>query len=426
MEKLRQVWGIKALRANIFFVLGMLVIFRLVAHIPVPGVNTENLRTFLEGNQILGYLNIFSGGTIENFSLVMLGIAPYITSSIVFQLLTMVVPKLEELSKEGESGQQKINMYTRIFTVPFALLQAYGFIQLLGQSPAQIIDDTSTWKVATIMLTVTAGTVFLMWIGELITEKKIGNGISILIFSGIVASFPTALQTAWVNYDPSQLYTYVLFALMTVVTIVGVIVVSEGQRNIPIQYAKQGAVRGRGPSASAASHLPLRVNMAGVIPIIFAISLVLFPPVIAQFFVTKGGWMTTVANTVITLFNNQLFYGVLYFLLVFGFTYFYTAIIFQPQKIAENLQRQGAFVPGIRPGKETEQYLQKVVARLLLTGATFLSAVAVLPLLMRSLTHSQSLAIGGTSLLIVVSVAIETAKQIEAQVTVHEYDTITY
>ena len=426
MEKLQHVWKIKALRTNILFVLGMLVIFRLVAHIPVPGVNTENLSAFLDGNQLLGYLNVFSGGTIENFSLVMLGIAPYITASIVFQLLTMVVPKLEEMSKEGESGQQKINMYTRIATVPFALLQAYGFIQLLNQSSTQIIDSASSWKVATIMLTVTAGTIFLMWIGELITERKIGNGISLLIFASIVASFPTALQTAWVNYYSSQLYTYALFALMTVVTIVGVIVVSEGQRNIPIQYAKQGAVRGRGPSASAASHLPLRVNMAGVIPIIFAISLVLFPPVVAQFFITKGGWVTTAANTVINLFNNQLFYGVLYFLLVFGFTYFYTAIIFQPQKIAENLQRQGAFVPGIRPGKETETYLQKVVGRLLLTGATFLSAVAVLPLVMQTFTRSQSLVIGGTSLLIVVSVAIETAKQVEAQVTVHEYDSISY
>ena len=421
-EKLRRIWSIAELRHSILFVLWMLVVFRLVAHIPIPGVNVDNLRAFLAGNQILGLLNVFSGGTIENFSVVMLGIAPYITSSIIFQLLTMVVPSLEELSKEGEMGQQKINMYTRLATVPLALLQAFGFIQLLNQSQAAIFDQSSKWHLAGAMLIVTAGTVFLMWIGELITEKKIGNGISLLIFAGIVAALPTAVRNAIVNYTPSDLYTYLLFAVIVIVTIVGVVIVSEGQRNIPVSYAKQ--IRGGRVLGGATSHLPLRVNMAGVIPIIFAISIILFPSMIAQFFVGSAGFLGRAANFTISFFNNQLFYGILYFLLVFGFTYFYTAVVFQPQKMAENLQRQGGFIPGIRPGKETEQYLSKTMTRLVFGGALFLAVIAVLPLLMQLVTNSQTLVIGGTGLLIVVSVAIETTKQIEAQLMVHEYDKI--
>ncbi|MDP2692466.1 MAG: preprotein translocase subunit SecY [bacterium] len=419
LEKINKIWKIKSLRHSILYVLGMLVIFRLVAHIPMPGVDREALSTFLNGNQILGLLNVFSGGTIENFSLVMMGIAPYITSSIIFQLLTMVVPKLEELSKEGESGQQKINMYTRITTVPLALLQSYGFIKLLGNSQQGIFGDLTSIRLASMMLLVTAGTIFLMWIGELITEKNIGNGISLLIFAGIVASLPTGLRNAAVNYNPSDLSMYLLFFVIAIVTVVGIVIINEGQRNIPISYAKQG----RG-GQGAKSHLPLRVNMAGVIPIIFAISIILFPPMVAQFFAGNPGFMGRLAIGTINLFQNQLFYGGLYFTLVFGFTYFYTAVIFNPEKIAENLQRQGGFIPGIRPGKQTEEYLQKTMTKLVFAGALFLGAIAVLPLLMQLVTKSQALVIGGTSLLIVVSVAIETAKQIEAQVTVHEYDGI--
>lgn len=420
-EKFQRAWRIKELRNKIIFVLLMLVVFRLAAHIPVPGINVDNLRRFLEGNQILGLLNIFSGGTMENFSLVMLGVAPYITASIIFQLLTMVVPRLEELSKEGESGQQKINMYTRLVTVPLAILQSYAFIQLLRNSQLQIFTDVSTIKLASTMLTVTAGTIFLMWIGELITEKKIGNGISLLIFAGIISSLPTTVQTLLVNYNSADLPTYVLFAIITVLTIVGVVIISEGQRNIPIQYAKQ--IRG-GRSQAAQSHLPLRVNMAGVIPIIFAISIILFPSVVAQFFVNNAGRLGQLARFTITLFQNQLFYGILYFVFVLGFTYFYTAVVFHPQKIAENLQRQGGFIPGIRPGKQTEEYLGKTMSRLILVGALFLALIAVLPLIVQSLTNSQSLVVGGTSLLIIVSVAIETAKQIESQLTMYEYDRV--
>lgn len=420
-EKLGKIWKIKSLRNNVLFVLGMLVVFRLVAHIPMPGVDKLALKSLLAGNQILGLLNVFSGGTVENFSIVMLGIAPYITASIIFQLLAMVIPRLEEIQKEGESGQQKINMYTRLATVPLALLQAYGFILLLSRTQKNLINgELTSLRLAAMMLVVTAGTIFLMWIGELITERKIGNGISLLIFAGIVASLPTSLRNAIVNYNPSDLYTYLLFIAIAIATIIGVIIISEGQRNIPISYAKQ--MRGGQMMGGGKSHLPLRVNMAGVIPIIFAISIILFPPMVSQFFVGKEGILGKLAMNTITLFNNQLFYGIVYFLLVFGFTYFYTAVIFDPQKIAENLQRQGGFIPGIRPGKQTEEYLDQTMSRLIFVGALFLGLIAVLPLLMKFVTNSQSLVFGGTSLLIVVSVAIETAKQIESQLTVHEYD----
>ncbi|MBT3539424.1 preprotein translocase subunit SecY [Candidatus Parcubacteria bacterium] len=422
IDKIKRIWKIKDLRARIFFVLAMLVVFRAAAHVPLPGINTENLKAFLDGNQILGLLNIFSGGTMENFSLVLLGIAPYITASIIFQLLTMVVPQLEELSKEGESGQQKINMYTRLATVPLALLQAFAMIKLLSQSQFDIMGTLDAFKYTSIMITITAGTIFLMWIGELISEKNIGNGISLLIFAGIVSSLPTVVQNAIVNYDPSQLYLYVMFVGLAIVTIVGVVIINEGQRNIPVSYAKQ--IRGNKTFGGNSSHLPLRVNMAGVIPIIFAISVVLFPSMLAQLFVNGSGFMASASRATIALFNNQWFYGIVYFLLVFGFTYFYTAVIFHPQKMAENLQRQGAFIPGIRPGKETEKYLQSTMSKLLFSGAFFLGAIAVLPLIVQAFTGSQSLVIGGTSLLIVVSVAIEMAKQIESQIKMHEYDRV--
>lgn len=420
LEKFERIWKIKDIRNSILFVLGMLFIFRVAAHIPVPGINVQNLQKFLEGNQVLGLLNIFSGGTLQNFSVVMLGVAPYITASIIFQLLQMVIPSFEEMAKEGESGKQKIQMYTRIAAVPLAFLQAFGLIQLLRTSQLNILPDLNTFGFVTIMLTAAAGTIFLMWIGELITERKLGNGLSLLIFAGIVAALPSAIQQIILNYNPSDLFTYIFFALIIVVTVVGVVVISEGQRNIPVQYAKQAI--GSRRFSGANSTLPLRINMAGVIPIIFAVSLILFPSMIAQFFVNKPGMLGQIAQETIRLFQNQWFYGVLYFLLVFGFTYFYTAVVFQPEKIAENLQKQGGYIPGIRPGKETEQYLSKIMGRLILTGALFLGLIAILPLVLQGITGTQSLAVGGTSLLILVSVAIETTKQIDAQLTVHEYD----
>ena len=422
-EHIKQAWAIKDIRNKILFVLGLLVVFRLAAHIPVPGVNLANLRDFLSGNQILGMLNIFSGGTMENFSIIMLGVGPYITSSIIFQLLQMIVPRLEELAKEGEYGQQKINMYTRWLTVPLAFLQSYAMIKLLSNSARPILTDLTTFRLVTIMMTITAGTMFLMWLGELISEKKIGNGISLLIFAGIVAGLPSGIRGVLVNYTAADFYSLLFFVVIAVATVVGVVFISEGQRNIPVNYAKQ--VRGGHIYGGSSSHLHLRVNMAGVITIIFAISLVLFPSMVAQFFLhAQTAWVAKAATTVINLFQDQVFYAAVYFLLVFGFTYFYTAVIFHPQKIAENLQRQGGFIPGIRPGKETEIYLNSTVNRINLVGALFLGVIAILPLLMTSFMSSQTMRWGGTSLLIVVSVAIETAKQLEAQVTMHEYDRI--
>ncbi len=420
LAKLEQIWKAKDLRNSVLFVLGMLVIFRLAAHIPVPGVDTAALKNLFASNQILGLMNIFSGGGMENFSIVMMGIAPYITSSIIFQLLGMIVPSIEEMQKE-ESGRQKINMWTRWATVPLAAIQAYGMITLLQRSSQGILGNVSAFDFGVIILTITAGTVFLMWIGELISEKKIGNGISLLIFAGIVAGIWQKLQQFILTFDQTQIFTLVGFLLIAVITVVGVVVINEGQRNIPVQYARQ--IRGNRTFGGSSTHLPLRVNMAGVIPIIFAISVVLFPPMIAQFFLhARTAWIAGFSAKVIELFNNQLIYGVVYFVLVFAFTYFYTEVIFHPDRISENLQKQGGFIPGIRPGKPTSDYLAHTAHRVIFVGALFLSVIAILPLVMRYFTGIQSMAIGGTSLLIVVSVVIETVKQIESQLTMREYD----
>ncbi|MFA5421065.1 MAG: preprotein translocase subunit SecY [Patescibacteria group bacterium] len=421
-EKIEKIWKIRDLRNNILFVLLMLVIFRLFAHIPVPGINVEALREIFSSNQFLGMLNMFSGGSMDNFSIVMMGIAPYITSSIIFQLLGMIVPKLEEMQKE-ESGRQTINTWTRIATVPLAVVQAYGMITLLRNSGVGVMDNVGFFDLFSIIITVTAGTIFLMWIGELISEKKIGNGISLLIFAGIIASLPTAVQRIAVSFDQSQLFMLIGFVFIALVTVVGIVIINEGQRNIPVQYARQ--IRGSRAFGGSGTHLPLRVNAAGVIPIIFAISVVIFPSMIAKFFVSSS--ITTLANFsqwIIKVFENQFFYGIIYFVLVVGFTYFYTEVIFKPDQIAENLQKQGGFIPGIRPGRHTSSYLQGISRRILLTGSLFLGLIAVLPLVMQYFTGMQALAIGGTSMLIVVSVVIDTIKQIEAQISMRDYDGI--
>ncbi len=400
----------------------MLFIFRLAAHIPLPGVNTEALRQFFQSNAFLGLLNLFSGGTMENFSVMALGVAPYITSSIIFQLLAMVIPRLQEIQKEGEAGQRRINQWTRYATVPLAVLQGFGLITLLRQSANQVVGTLATQEYVMMILTMTAGTVFLMWIGELITERKIGNGISLLIFAGIIASLPNFVRQVAATFDPTQITNLVLFGLIAVVTIIGVVFITQAQRNLPVSYARR--VRGMRMYGGVDTHLPLKVNMAGVIPIIFAISLVLFPPLIAQFFLqAKNTVIVSIAQWIIGIFQNNLFYAVAYFLLVFIFTYFYTAVIFHPAQIAENLQKQGGFIPGIRPGASTAQYLQHVTSRIIFVGALFLGVIAILPLIMQQATGTQVLAIGGTSILIVVSVVIETFSQIEAQLTMHEYET---
>ena len=419
-DKLIQIWKAREVRNKILYVLGMLAIFRLLAHIPIPGVNEAALKSLFASNQILGLMNLFSGGGMETFSIVMMGVAPYITSSIIFQLLGMIVPTIEEMQKE-EAGRQKINMWTRLLTVPLGILQSYGMITLLRNSAAGLLEDGGAIELGVMLITITAGTILLMWIGELISEQKVGNGISLLIFAGIVAALPTMVQQIILTFDQSQLFMLIGFAVITLITVVGVVIINEGQRNIPVQYARQ--IRGSRAFGGTSTHLPLRVNMAGVIPIIFAVSVVLFPSMIAQFLIhAKTAWIANGAEMVIRLFNNQLFYGVVYFLMVFAFTYFYTEVIFHPDRIAENLQKQGGFIPGIRPGKHTSDYLAATTHKIILVGALFLGLIAVLPLVMQYITGIQAFAIGGTSLLIVVSVVIETVKQIEAQLTMREYD----
>ncbi len=419
MEKIAKIWKDRDIRKSIIFVLVMLAIFRVAAHIPVPGVDPAALRQFFSSNEILGLLNLFSGGGMENFSIVMMGVGPYITSSIIFQLLAMLIPKLEEMNKE-ESGRQKINMWTRWATVPFALIQSYAMISLLRNSGTGILPDLPVFDLVSIMLTVTAGTIFLMWLGELISEKKIGNGISLLIFAGIISGLPTALQQVFVNYDPSMLFTLIGMLVIVVITVVGVVIINEGQRNVPVQYARQ--MRGNRAFGGSTTHLPLRVNMAGVIPIIFAISVLLFPSMAAQFFIhARSARIAEAAQWIISVFQNQLVYGISYFILVVAFTYFYTEIVFKPDQIAENLQKQGGFIPGIRPGRHTSEYLSNTTHKIIFAGALFLGIIAILPLLMKYFTGIQSLAIGGTSLLIVVSVVIESVKQLEAQLSMREY-----
>lgn len=421
MNFLRRLWTTTDVRNSVLFVLFLLVIFRITAHIPIPVVDTENLRAFFASNQILGLVNIFSGGAMETFSVVALGVGPYITASIIFQLLAMIIPQLEEMQKEGQAGQERINQYTRLATVPLAALQSYGLITLLQQSQQGLIQELSALEYVVTLVTLTAGTVFLMWLGEMISERKIGNGISIMIFAGIISALPTTIQQAVVSFDQSQIINFAAYAVIGVITIAGVVLMTEGQRNIPVVYAKR--MRGTRLTGGAETHLPLRVNMAGVIPIIFAISLVLFPPMVAQFFVqAKTPAVAAAAQKIIALSQDRLIYGISFFLLVFLFTYFYTAVVFHPERMAENLQKQGGFVPGIRPGRPTAEFLQHVVKRIIPAGAIFLSTIAVLPLAVQELTASQTLVVGGTSILIVVSVVIEIMNQVNAQLTMREYE----
>lgn len=424
VKTLKKIWKTKELRNSIGFVLLMLVMFRAAAHVPIPGVDTEALREFFASNQIFGLINVFSGGAMESFSVVALGVGPYITASIIFQLLAMIVPKLEELQKDGQSGQEKINQYTRLATVPLAILQSYAMITILRQSGQGIISfDIGFFELAMMTITMSTGTLFLMWIGELISERKIGNGISILIFAGIIAGMPKMIQQALVNFDQGQIITWVAYVVIAVITIAGVVFITEGQRNVPVIYAKR--MRGSRMYGGSESFLPLRVNMAGVIPIIFAISIVLLPPMVAQFFVrAKTEWVASAARWTIETFQDQLVYGVVYFLLVFAFTYFYTAVIFHPDRVAENLQKQGGYIPGVRPGKPTADFITRTLNRIIPAGALFLATIAVLPLVMQEAMGTQALVIGGTSLLIVVSVAIEIVNQVQSQLTMREYETI--
>ncbi|MEY4722710.1 MAG: hypothetical protein RLZZ324_223 [Candidatus Parcubacteria bacterium] len=421
---LKQIWQTSELRNSALFVMAMLVVFRIAAHIPVPGVDTSKLQAFFQQNQAFGLVNAFSGGAMQNFSVMALGVGPYITASIIFQLLAMIIPSLEEMQKDGEAGQAKINAYTRIAAVPLAMLQAYAMINVLRASQLGIFTSVPTpLEYFTIMAVMTGGTILLMWIGELISERKIGNGVSILIFAGIIAGLPQRLQQAVVSFDSSQWITFIAFTAVAIVTIAGVVFITEGQRNIPVTYAKR--MQGSKMFGGQETFLPLRVNMAGVIPIIFAVSIVLIPTMVAQFLVkAHTPWVAAGATKVITFMANQTNYAILFFLMVFVFTYFYTTVVFHPDRVAENLQKQGGFIPGIRPGRPTAEYVMRVVNRIIPAGGAFLATIAVLPIVLQQLTGSQSVVIGGTSLLIVVSVIIEVKNQMASQLTMREYETL--
>lgn len=422
LAKIQQIFKAKDIRNNILYVLALLVIFRIAAHIPVPGIAVEDLRQYFEGNQVLGLLDLFSGGAMQNFSIVMLGVGPYITASIIFQLLVMIVPKLEALSKEGEYGRQKINQYTRILTVPLAFMQGYAFLRLLSnQTNGRLLADMGAMDLVTSLIIITAGTVFLMWLGELITEKHIGNGVSLIIFAGIVAQLPQSVRNTFVAFDNTMVLSLVIFAALALVTIAAIVLITEGTRNIPVSYARH--IVGQKNVGGVRTHLPLRVNQAGVIPIIFAISVIIFPPMVAQFFIRSDvAWIASSAQWTIDIFRDQTFYAAIYFVMVFLFTFFYTSVIFKPTEIAENLQKQGGFIPGIRPGKHTSDYLSSVMYKVLLAGAIFLGIIAILPLVVGPITGIATISLGGTSLLIVVSVVIETVKQIDAQLVMRDYE----
>ena len=418
-EKIKKIWKLKDLRYKILFVFAMLVIFRAIAAIPVPGVDTSRLQMFFDSNQLFGLINVFSGAGMDNFSLVMMGVGPYITSSIVMQLMTVIIPAVEKWHREeGEIGRRKFQQVTRILSVPFALIQSYGMIALLKNQ--NVITDLGNFELARTIIIVTAGTMLLMWIGELITEKGIGNGVSLIIFAGIIASIPGATKQAIATWDPSQIFSYMIFGAVSLLVIAGVVFITEGQRNIPVTYARR--VSGRG-MVSSSSYLPLRVNQAGVIPIIFALSILLFPRMIANVLeVASSEKVKDIAIRVSAFLQDQWVYGIMYFLLVVAFTFFYTTVTFEPTKVSENLQKQGGYVPGVRPGRSTAEYLQKILNRITLAGALFLATIAVLPYVVQGFTHIQSVSIGGTSLLIAVSVALDSMKQIDSQLVMRDYD----
>ena len=422
-ESLLNAFRAPDIRRRIFFVLGILIVFRLLAHVPVPGVDKAQLAEFFAGNPLFGLLNLFSGGGLSNFSIVGLGVNPYINASIIMQLMTGVIPSLQALQREGEYGRNKINQYTRYLSVPMAILQAYGFLALLNiQDPPVLTGEfsLSSFTTLTQIATLVAGSVALMWLGELITEKGIGNGISFIIFAGIVSQAPGALA----NFAASpNLTSLAVFAIIGIVAVVAIIYIQEGQRRIPIQYASR--VRGRRMYQGGQTFLPLRVNQAGVIPIIFAVSILLFPQQIASYFTTSEvGIVAEASRAIVNFFNpRSIPYILLYFLLTVGFTYFYTAFTFKPDETAEQLRKNGGFIPGIRPGRPTQDYLARVVFRITIAGALFLGIVAVAPAIAGlAFPDLANVALGGTGLLIVVSVVVETMKQIEAQLMMRNYE----
>jgi len=420
LSELKTVLKVPDLRQKILFTAFILVIFRLAAHIPVAGVDLTALRALFAGSQFLGLLDIFSGGTLTNFSVIALGLGPYINASIILQLLTLVFPQLEELSKEGEYGREKINQYTRFLTVPLAALQAIGVFTFLRTQ--NIVSLVSPFQVLAVIVSLVAGTIFVMWLGELISEKGLGNGISLLIFAGIVARLPVSFGQTAVTVETTRVFNLLIFAALSLVVIASVIFVDEAIRKVKIEYAKR--IYGGKMYGGQSTFLPLKINQAGVIPIIFAASLVLLPSMVGRFLAQVPNQPIAKAASVLAqIFNPGNFtYSLVYFLLVVGFTYFYTAVTFNPSKIADELKKHGGFIPGIRPGSSTANFLSYILTRITLAGAVFLGIVAILPSIVQGATGITTITIGGTGILIVVSVVLEIFKVIENMVQMRGYE----
>ncbi len=441
IDAVRNAFRLPDLRRRMLITLGILIVYRFASHVPVPGVNREALAQLFQSNQLLGMLNLLSGGALSNFSVMAMGVYPYITASIILQLLIPIIPALEALSKEGDAGRNKLNQYTVILTIPLAMLQAFGQASILSQpvtsGGAPVLQDfgfaVNPLATVAILFTLTAGTMMAMWLGQIITEEGIGNGISIIIFGGIVAAMPQNIQRTWVQGGFAEL---AIFVLVTILTVAIIVVVQEGQRRIPVQYGKRvRTMRGNRLMmvGGQSTHVPLRVNSAGMIPLIFASSFLIFPSTIASYFVNSSvKAISVVANAINRVFSPQYdSYWILYFFLVIAFTYFYTDVVFRQQNLSETLQKQGGFIPGIRPGPNTERYLNKVLSRITLVGAIFLGGVAILPWLVHlafaggaaaSRAATSTLLISSTGLLIVVGVVLDTMKQLEAQLLMRHYE----
>lgn len=411
------------MRVKIGWTLVILFLVRILTHTPMPGIDTTALQQVFAGNQFLGLFDLFSGGSLNRFSIAMMGVSPYINASIIMNLMTMAIPSLEALSKEGEYGRKRIGQITRMLTIPLGIIQAYGMISLIQRSDASILGNISWMQMLAIILIVTCGSMLMVWLGELITEFGIGNGVSLIIFAGILSAIPSSISGTAALIDAQGIISIGAFLVLALLTIYAVVYVTEGQRNIPVAYA------GRGGSnrlyGGQSSHLPLRVNQAGVIPIIFALSILIFPGLIASFFLSaRSAWLVNAAESVQAFFADPTTYAILYFILVVAFTYFYTWVIFKPEQVAENIQKSGGFIPGIRPGKQTVDFLSFVSNRITIAGALFLGLIAVLPNIAQGVTGITTLQLGGTGLLIVVSVALELMRQVRAQLIMKRYDTV--
>lgn len=418
-NKIKLIWTDTTLRKRVLFVFFALVVFRLLSAIPIPGIDTVALSRFLSNNQFFGILNIFSGGGLSNLSIIMLGVGPYITGSIIMQLLTIMVPSLKRIyHEEGEAGRKRFTQYGRLLTVPLAAVQGFSLLYILEQQ--NILFHLTAFDRITNLFIIIAGSVLLMWIGELVSEYGIGNGVSLVIFAGIVSRLPSWVSQNIFTFEVSQIPLYLIFAVVGILILAGIVLVTEAERPIPVTYAKR--VRGMKMYGGGSTYLPLRVNQAGVIPIIFALSILLFPQMIGTFLSRYSNVVLAKISSILMSFTQtSVLYAVLYFVFVFLFTYFYTAVTFDPEALSSNLQKNGAFIPGVRPGLSTSEYISKVLSRITLLGATFLGFVAVLPLIMQFITGNKSFAIGGTSILIVVSVVLDLIKKVDAQISMREY-----